>query len=145
MATKESAITLTARDGAVQSEHDQIVNLVAQHWATVTKCKVTISKTSEKEPSLGVDRKHPDIIGWQYQPKQTTVEWIAEVETEDSFSVFDAHGRWMDYMAFGVPFYLFGPQRLPRTGGDLGQQSGRAHQSRVRLLGRQWHVSVSMN
>ena len=103
-------MTLTARDGAVQSEHDQVVNLIAQRWATVTKCKVTINTVPEKEPWPGVDRKYPDIIGWQYDPKRNTVEWIAEVETQDSFSVFDAHGRWMDYMAFGVPFYLFVPK-----------------------------------
>ena len=103
-------MTVIASDGAVQSEHDQIVNLIAQRWATVTKCKVTINTAPEKEPWLGVDRKYPDIIGWQYQPTQNTVEWIAEVETEDSFSVFDAHGRWLDYMVFGVPFYLFVPK-----------------------------------
>ncbi|MEP6887850.1 MAG: hypothetical protein ABI945_05960 [Nitrospirales bacterium] len=103
-------MTLTAHDGAVQSEHDQIVNLIAQRWATVTKCKVTINTTSEKEPWLGVDRKYPDRSAGNTIPKRNTVEWIAEVETEDCFSVFDAHGRWMDYMAFGVPFYLFVPK-----------------------------------
>ena len=56
-------MTVIASDGAVQSEHDQIVNLIAQRWATVTKCKVTINTAPEKEPWLGVDRKYPDIIG----------------------------------------------------------------------------------
>ena len=65
-------MTAIARDGAVQFEHDQVVNLIAQRWATVTKCKVTINTTPEKEPWLGVDRKYPDIIGWQYDPKRNT-------------------------------------------------------------------------
>jgi len=98
-----------AHSHAVQLEHDQIVNLIAQRWARGTKCNVTIGTAPEREPWLGDARKYPDIIGWQSHPKRNTVEWIAEVETEDSFSVFDAHGRWMDYMAFGVPFYLFVP------------------------------------
>ena len=59
---RESDMTLTARDGAVQSKHDEIVNLIAQRWAAVTKCRVTING-SGKKPWLGVDRKYPDIIG----------------------------------------------------------------------------------
>jgi hypothetical protein len=100
-------MTLTARDGAVQSEHDHIVNLIAQRWATVTKCKVTINTVPEKEGWHGVDRKYPDRSASNADRSATPSSGSPRVETQDSFSVFDAHGRWLDYTAFGVPFYLF--------------------------------------
>jgi hypothetical protein len=54
--------------------------------------------------------KYPDLVRWQLHAERNTVEWIAEVETEESFSELDAHGRWQDYTALGMQFYLFVPK-----------------------------------
>jgi len=104
--------------------HDQIVNLIAQRWAVVTNCKVTINTASDKDRWLQSDRKYPDIVGCQCHPNRDTVEWIAEVETEDSFSVFDAHGRWQDYTCLGVPFYLFVPKGCRETAELFATRAG---------------------
>src|SRR5690349_19899150 len=58
--------------------HDQVVNLIAQRWATVTNCKVTIITASVNDRWLHQGRKYPDIVGWQCHPDRDTVEWIAE-------------------------------------------------------------------
>jgi hypothetical protein len=104
--------------------HDQVVNFIAQRWAAVTNCKVTINTASDKDRWLHQGRKYPDIVGWQCHPGRDTVEWIAEVETEDSFSVFDAHGRWQDYTCLGVPFYLFVPKGCRETAELFATRAG---------------------
>jgi hypothetical protein len=93
-----------------QSFHDYVVDLVAQRWANTMRCKVTVNTPSQSSASKTEERKYPDLVGWQLHAERNTVEWIAEVETEESFSELDAHGRWQDYTALGMQFYLFVPK-----------------------------------
>jgi hypothetical protein len=70
---------------------------------------VTIKPNAEK-PGWAADRLDPDIIGWQYSPAGNRVEWIAEVETEESLAHPQTRGRLQDHAALGAPFYLFVPK-----------------------------------
>ncbi|MES4785763.1 MAG: hypothetical protein C4294_08050 [Nitrospiraceae bacterium] len=106
--------TATSQTG-IGSLHDYIVSLVAQRWAKSMGCRVTINTASEENRWTGGNRRYPDIVGWQFNPSRNTVEWIAEVETEESFSELDAHGRWLDYTELGLPFYLFVPKGYRET------------------------------
>jgi hypothetical protein len=108
----------------VKSLHDQVVNLIAQRWAQTTKCRVTVNTTSDKDRWEGIDRRYPDLVGWQATRSRKTVEWIAEVETEESFSELDAHGRWQDYTALGLPFYLFVPKGYAATAQFFASRAG---------------------
>lgn len=89
-------------DVAIQSLHDQVVSLVAQRWAKSFQCKVTINPGSETN--------EPDVFGWQFSPAGNRVEWIAEVETEDSLAELDRYKRWQAMADKSVPFYLLVPK-----------------------------------
>lgn len=97
------------REAAIESLHDHVVSLVAQRWAKSFQCKVAIKPNAEKH-GWAAGKHDPDIIGWQYSPAGNRVEWIAEVETEESLSQPQTRGRLQDHGAMGVPFYLFVPQ-----------------------------------
>jgi hypothetical protein len=73
--------TLT-RDVVTQSAHDQVVNLVS----------------------------YADIIGWTFKAGRNKMEWVAEVETEDSLTAAGTSGRWQDDMGLSVPLFLFVPK-----------------------------------
>ncbi|MFM8552915.1 MAG: hypothetical protein ACKOCD_11515 [Nitrospiraceae bacterium] len=87
---------------AIQSLHDQVVSLVAQRWAKSFQCKVTINPGSETN--------EPDVLGWQFSPGGNRVEWIAEVETEESLTEMDRYKRWQAMTHKSLPFYLFVPK-----------------------------------
>lgn len=89
-------------DVAIQSLHGQVVSLVAQRWAKSFQCKVTINPRAETG--------EPDLFGWQFSPSGNRVEWIAEVETEDSLTELDRYKRWQALADKSVPFYLFVPK-----------------------------------
>lgn len=89
-------------DVAIQSLHGQVVSLVAQRWAKSFQCKVTISS--------GAETGAPDLFGWQFSTSGNRVEWIAEVETEDSLTELDRYKRWQALADKSVPFYLFVPK-----------------------------------
>nr|MBI3614506.1 hypothetical protein [Nitrospirota bacterium] len=86
----------------IGSLHDQVVSLVAQRWAKSFQCKVTINPGSETT--------EPDVFGWQFSPAGNRVEWIAEVETEESLTGLDRYKRWQTLADKSVPFYLFVPK-----------------------------------
>ena len=89
-------------DVAIQSLHDQVASLVAQRWAKSFQCKVTINPGSETA--------EPDVFGWRFAPGGNRVEWIAEVETEDSLTRLDRYKRWQALADKSVPFYLVVPK-----------------------------------
>lgn len=106
-----TTITLTQEAGrGVESEslHDQVVSLVAQRWAKSFRCRVTI-KPRVAQAGWTREEHVPDIIGWQYHPAGNRVEWIAEIETEESLSQADTGERLQERASAGVAFYLFVP------------------------------------
>lgn len=111
-------------DIGIQSVHDQVVNLVAERWATTMQCTVTVNTPAREHGWSTAERKYPDLIGLKTGPKGNLVEWIAEVETEESFSELDAHGRWQDYTALGLRFYLFVPKGRGATAEFFASRAG---------------------
>lgn len=100
----------------VQSLHDHVVSLVAQRWAKSFQCKVTIK--------TGMDESDPDIIGWQFSPGGNRVEWVAEIETEDSLADTQARARFQMQAALSVPFYIFVPKGYRRVAQMLAMRAG---------------------
>jgi hypothetical protein len=117
-------MSATASDVGIQSFHDHIVNLVAQRWAKTMQCKVRVNTAAQEDQWNGPNRRYPDLVGWQLSSARNTVEWIAEVETEESFSELDAHGRWHDYTDLGLPFYLFVPKGYGATAKSFASRAG---------------------
>ena len=99
----------TGQEAGGASLHDHVVSLVAQRWAKSFQCKVTIKPNAEKH-GWASNKHDPDIMGWQYNSTGNRIEWIAEVETEESLAQSQLRGRLQDHLALGVPFYLFVPK-----------------------------------
>jgi hypothetical protein len=98
------------RDIVTQSVHDQIVNLVAQRWARSWQCQITINSDEERAKWAESDRSYADIVGWTFKAGKNKVEWVAEVETEESLTAAGLSGRWQDDLGLGVPLFVFVPK-----------------------------------
>ncbi len=106
---------------AIGSVHDQIVSSLAQRWAKAFQGRVTINTCLEQNRWAWVDQK-ADIMGWMVSPRGNSIQWIAEVETEESLSESTATSRWKRGAELRVPFYLF----VPRGQKNIAQKAASA-------------------
>ena len=104
-------MSTTLREQGIETVHDQVVSLVAQRWAKAFVCKVTIRTSLEQNPWADPNQLC-DIVGWYVSSGGNTMEWMAEVETEDSLSEPQVVDRWKKTVTRGVPFYLLVPRGL---------------------------------
>lgn len=109
--------TVLRKQGIV-TVHDQVVSLVAQRWAKAFHCKVTIHTGLEQNP--GADpQQQCDIVGWQVSSAGNTMEWMAEVETDDSIRDVATVSAWKKAVVRGIPLYLFVPRGLKESAQKL--------------------------
>jgi len=87
--------TITHEPG-IQSLHDHVVSLVAQRWAKSVQINITINTDAERSRWAASDRSYPDIVGSRFNGGRNTIEWIAEIETEESLSEPNTQGRWRE-------------------------------------------------
>jgi len=99
------------REQAIVTIHDQVVSLVAQRWAKAFHCKVTIHTSLEENPWAD-PQQQCDIIGWQVSSAGNTMQWMAEVETDDSIRDVATVSEWKETVVPGVPFYLLVPRGI---------------------------------
>ena len=102
------------REQGIVTIHDQVVSLVAQRWAKAFHCKVTIHTALEQDPWAG-PQQLCDIIGWQVGSSGNTMEWTAEVETDDSIKDAATASKWREALVRGIPFYLLVPRGLKES------------------------------
>jgi hypothetical protein len=105
------------RERGIVTVHDQVVSLVAQRWAKAFHCKVTIRTGLEQNPWAD-PQQQCDIIGWRVSSAGNTMEWMADVETDDSIRDVTIVSEWKKALVRGIPFYLFVPRGLK----ELAQQ-----------------------
>ena len=98
--------------------HDQVVSLVAQRWAKAFHCKVTI-QTGREQPPWADPQQPCDIVWWQVGSAGNTMEWMAEVETDESIRGAQAVSGWKKASMQGVPFYLFVPRGIKESAQKL--------------------------
>jgi len=102
-------MSITLREQGIETVHDQVVSLVAQRWAKAFVCKVTIRTSLEKNP--WADRyQQCDIVGWYISSGGNTMEWMAEVETEESLADPLVIDKWRKSITRGIPFYVLVPR-----------------------------------
>ena len=108
------------REQGIITVHDQVVSLVAQRWAKAFHCKVTIHTGLEQNPWADPQQKC-DIVGWQVSAagNTNTMEWMAEVETDDSIRDVATVSEWKEAVVRGIPFYLFVPRGLKESAQKL--------------------------
>ncbi|HET8721033.1 MAG TPA: hypothetical protein VFM24_03330 [Nitrospira sp.] len=104
-------MSLTLREHGIETVHDQVVALVAQRWAKAFVCKVTVRAGLDQNPWAEPEQLC-DIVGWYVCSGGNTMEWMAEVETEDSLLDARVVDKWKRAITRGIPFYLVVPQGL---------------------------------
>ena len=110
------------REQGIVTVHDQVVSLVAQRWAKAFHCKVTIHTSLEQNPWAD-PQQLCDIIGWQVSSAGNTMEWMAEVETDDSIRDVTTVSEWKEAVMRGIPFYLFVPRGLKESAQKLAEDA----------------------
>ncbi|ULA63239.1 MAG: hypothetical protein LZF86_100240 [Nitrospira sp.] len=93
----------------IETVHDRVVSEAAQRWARAFQCKVTIRTMSGHNPWTDHDQQS-DIAGWSFSPRGNRMQWMAEVETEDSLQNPDTQYKWKRAAVAGVPIYLLIPR-----------------------------------
>ena len=111
----------TLREQGIEMVHDQVVSLVAQRWAKAFVCKVTIKSGLEQNP-WAEPNQSCDIVGWYVSSGGNTMEWMAEVETEDSLGDTQVVDKWKRTITRGIPFYLLVPSGLKEVALKLTQE-----------------------
>jgi hypothetical protein len=115
-------MTTSLREHGAETVHDQVVSLVAQRWAKAFVCKVTVKTGVEQHAWEGPEQRC-DIVGWYVSSGGDTMEWMAEVETEESLSDMQVSDKWKRTMARGIPFYLLVPQGLKESAHKLTEDA----------------------
>mgnify|MGYP001440865347 FL=1 len=106
------------REQGIVTVHDQVVSLVAQRWAKAFHCKVTI-RTGLEQNRWADPQQQSDIVGWRVSSSGNTMEWMAEVETDDSIRDVTSVSEWKEAVVHGVPFYLLVPRGLKQSAQSL--------------------------
>jgi hypothetical protein len=106
------------REQGIVTVHDQVVSWVAQRWARAFHCKVTIHTSLDENPWAD-PQQQCDIVGWQVSSAGNTMQWMAEVETEDSIKGVETVSEWKEMVVPGVPFYLLVPRGLKESAQKL--------------------------
>jgi hypothetical protein len=101
----------TLREPGIETVHDQVVSLVAQRWAKAFVCKVTI-RTGHDPNQWANPNQMCDIVGWYVNSGGNTMEWMAEVETEDSLADVRVVAKWKKAITRGIPFYVLVPRGM---------------------------------
>jgi hypothetical protein len=104
-------MSLSLREQGIETVHDHVVSLVAQRWAKAFVCKVT-TRTGLDQNSWAEPNQLSDIVGWYVSSGGNTMEWMAEVETEDSLGDAQVTDKWKRTITRGIPFYLLVPRGL---------------------------------
>lgn len=114
-------MSLTLREQGIETVHDEVVSQVAQRWAKAFVCKVTIKSGLDQNPWTELNQPC-DIVGWYVSSGGNTMEWMAEVETEDSLGDTQVVDKWKRTITRGIPFYLLVPRGLKEVAFKLTQE-----------------------
>jgi hypothetical protein len=115
-------MSVTLREQGIETVHDQVVSLVAQRWAKAFHCKVTIHTGLEQNPWADPNQQC-DIVGWYVSSGGNIMEWMAEVETEDSLTGAQTLANWKKAVVRGIPFYLLVPRGMKEAAHKLAQDA----------------------
>ena len=115
-------MTTSLREWGSETVHNQVVSLVAERWAKTFVCKVTINAGVEQHVWASPEHRC-DIVGWYVSSGGDTMEWMADVETEDSLLDTQVVDKWKRTMTRGIPFYLLVPRGLKESAQKLTQDA----------------------
>ncbi len=67
---------------------------------------------------------YPDVMGFESAQGQGGLQWVAEVETEDTVTLLKARTHWRQFAALGVPFYVIVPIGFRDLASVIAQHEG---------------------
>jgi hypothetical protein len=115
-------MTPTLREQGIEMVHDQVVSLVARRWAKAFACKVTI-KTDLERVLWGESNQFSDLVGWYVNSSGNTIEWMGEIETENSLAGTQAVDKWKRLSTEGIPLYVVVPRGMKERALRLAQEA----------------------
>jgi hypothetical protein len=92
-----------------QPLHDFVIRSIPELWEKRGRQSIEINPGSEKNRSAKFVDLYPDVMGFESEQGQGRLQWVAEVETEDTITLRKARTQWRQSAALGVPFYVIVP------------------------------------
>lgn len=92
-----------------QPIHDFVIRSIPDLWEKRGRQSVEINPGSEKNRFVKSVDVYPDVMGFECEDGQGRLQWVAEVETEDTVTLRKARTDWRQSAALGVPFFVIVP------------------------------------
>ena len=107
-----------------QPVHDFVIQSIPNLWEKRGSQCIEINPGSKKNTSAKAVDLYPDVMGFESQQGQGRLQWVAEVETEDTVTVRNARTHWRQSAALGVPFYVIVPLGFRNLAAFIAQHEG---------------------
>lgn len=115
-------MSTTLPEQGIETVHDHVVIQLADRWAKAFVCKATI-KTSVAHGLQADPSQLCDIVGWYVSSSGNFMEWMAEVETEESLGNPQTVDKWRKAVTRGIPFYLLVPRGMKDSSLKMADES----------------------
>lgn len=107
-----------------QPIHDFVIRSIPELWEKRGRQSVEINPGSEKNRSAKSAGLYPDVMGFESEDGQGRLQWVAEVETEDTVTLRKARTHWRQSAALGVPFFVIVPIGFRDLASLIAQHEG---------------------
>ena len=107
-----------------QPIHDFVIRSIPHLWEKRGRQSVEINPGSEKNRCAKTVDLYPDVMGFESEDGQGRLQWVAEVETEDTVTLRKARTHWRQSAALGVPFYVIVPIGFRDLAALIAQHEG---------------------
>ena len=107
-----------------QPIHDFVIRSIPHLWEKRGRQSVEINPGSEKNTSAKSVDLYPDVMGFESEDGQGRLQWVAEVETEDTVTLHKARTHWRQSAALGVPFFVIVPIGFRDLAALIAQHEG---------------------
>jgi hypothetical protein len=107
-----------------QPIHDFVIRSIPELWEKRGRQSVEINPGSEKNRSAKSVDLYPDVMGFESEDGEGRLQWVAEVETEDTVTLRKARTHWRQSAALGVPFFVIVPIGFRDLAALIAQHEG---------------------
>ena len=109
-----------------QPIHDFVIRSIPELWEKHGRQSIEINPGCERNVSAKSVDLFPDVMGFEsdQEQEQGRLQWVAEVETEDTVTLHKARTHWRQSAALGVPFYVIVPIGFRHLAALIAQHEG---------------------
>lgn len=117
-----------ACDHRRETVHDHVVHVVAKRFAEPGRYLIRTGAERGGRLRDETPPPMPDITGSRREGGLAAIEWLAEVETEETLTEAQAYGQWRQAASLHVPMYLIVPKGYRQAAWQLAFRAGVAVQ-----------------